>query len=37
MADPSQYVLVAIFNELQHHGGPIALSTARTVLVTRWL
>ena len=36
MADPSQYVLVAIFNELQHHGGPIALSTARTVLVTRF-
>ena len=36
MEDPSQYVLVAIFNELQHHGGPIALSTARTVLVTRF-
>ena len=32
MSDPSQYVLVAIFNELQHHGGPIALSTARSSL-----
>ena len=28
-------VSLAIFNELQHHGGPIALSTARNVLVTR--